>query len=114
MNLRMITPTAFKPLCDKPAYIKRVVNKEAVKHTVDMFMMNAVFIEEVKLDEEERMNMKNVVQAFKGYIQDNHIKAGVFLRQDRVFLRNDTVPLCCTSCYPRAIVNASRRNRMNF
>ena len=47
-------------------------------------------------------------------IETNDIHAGVHQRQERIFLRNDTVPIAFAAAYPRAIVNASKRNRLNF
>lgn len=65
MKLQNITPLAFNKLCDKPLYIDRTVSKEVVKTIVDHFMVNGIFIEEVKLTEEERMNLNNITLAFK-------------------------------------------------
>lgn len=114
MQLRCITPTTFKEVCYKPVHIKRTVNKEKVKEIIDDFMCYHTFVSEVKLDDEDRMNLKNVYKAFEEYIKNNHIKAGVLQRQDRIFLRNDTVPLYFTTGYPKPIVDASKRARMNF
>lgn len=60
------------------------------------------------------MILRNIIQAMKDYIETNDIHAGVHQRQERIFLRNDTVPIAFAAAYPRAIVNASKRNRLNF
>ena len=114
MKLQNITPLAFNKLCDKPLYIDRTVSKEVVKTIADHFMVNGIFIEEVKLTEEERMNLNNITLAFKNYIEANNIHAGVHRRQERIFLRNDEIPIAFVAAYPRAIVNASKRNRLKF
>lgn len=67
-----------------------------------------------RIDDDERMILRNIIQAMKDYIETNDIHAGVHQRQERIFLRNDTVPIAFAAAYPRAIVNASKRNRLNF
>lgn len=114
MKLELITPTAMKQLCDKPVYIDRTVDKDAIKKIVDDFMLGGLFLMEVKIDDYERMILRNIIQALKDYIETNDIHAGVHQRQERIFLRNDTVPIAFAAAYPRAIVNASKRNRLNF
>lgn len=113
MKLELITPTAMKQLCDKPVNIDRAVDKDAIKEIVDHFMLGGFFLMEVKIDD-ERMILRNIIQALKDYIEANDIHAGVHQRQERIFLRNDTVPIAFAAAYPRAIVNASKRNRLNF
>lgn len=113
MKLELITPTAMKQLCDKPVNIDRAVDKDAIKEIVDHFMLGGFFLMEVKIDD-ERMILRNIIQALKDYIEINDIHAGVHQRQERIFLRNDTVPIAFAAVYPRAIVNASKRNRLNF
>lgn len=114
MKLELITPTAMKQLCDKPVNIDRTVDKDAIKEIVDHFMLDGFFLMEVKIDDDERMILRNIIQALKDYIETNNIHAGVHQRQERIFLRNDTVPIAFAAVYPRAIVNASKRNRLNF
>lgn len=112
--MELITPTAMKQLCDKPVNIDRTVNKDAIKEIVDHFMLGGFFLMEVKIDDDERMILRNIIQALKDYIETNDIHAGVHQRQERIFLRNDTVPIAFAAVYPRAIVNASKRNRLKF
>lgn len=114
MKLKLITPAAIKQLCDKPVNIDRTVDKDAIKKIVDDFMLDGFFLMEVKIDDDERMILRNIVQGLKDYIETNDIHAGVHQRQERIFLRNDTVPIAFAATYPRAIVNASKRNRLNF
>nr|DAE38566.1 MAG TPA: hypothetical protein [Caudoviricetes sp.] len=113
MKLELVTPTAMKQLCDKPVNIDRTVDKDAIKEIVDHFMLGGLFLMEVKIDDDERMILRNT-QALKDYIEANDIHAGVHQRQERIFLRNDTVPIAFAAAYPRAIVNASKRNRLKF
>lgn len=114
MKLELITPLAMKQLCNKPVYIDRTIDKDAVKEIVDHFMLGGFFLMEVKINDDERMILRNITQALKDYIEANDIHAGVHQRQERIFLRNDTVPIAFAAAYPRAIVNASKRNRLNF
>lgn len=76
MKLELITPTAMKQLCDKPVHIDRTVDKDAIKEIVDHFMLGGLFLMEVKIDDDERMILRNVIQALKDYIEVNDIHAG--------------------------------------
>lgn len=114
MKLRHITAGTIAKVLRMPVYVKRTVDREMVKKIIDKFMYCEVFVAEVTLDEEDKLNQKNIYKAFEEYIKNNHIKAGVFQRQERIFLRNDELPLYCTTWYPKTIVEASKKNRMNF
>lgn len=75
MKLELITPTAMKQLCDKPVNIDRAVDKDAIKEIVDHFMLGGFFLMEVKIDDDERMILRNIIQALKDYIETNDIHA---------------------------------------
>lgn len=111
MELKNIDPEELTELYNSSFTPKRKVDKEAVQSIVGEFVYSRTFIMEIVLSEEDRPNARAIVMAIRDFISANNLAVGVHERAGRVFLRNDTVPLCLMVGYPRGIVNASKRNR---
>ena len=111
MELNYIARETFSELYDKSFTPKRKADKEAVQNIVGEFLYSGVFIMEVVFDECDRENSRAIIMAIRDFISANNLAIGLHERAGRIFLRNDTVPVCLMVGYPRGIVNASKRNR---
>lgn len=111
MELKNIDLEEFTKLYNDSFTPKRKVDKEEVRCIVSEFLYRGAFIMEVLIEEEDRDERRAIVMAFRDYINSNGLPAAIHQRNGRVFLRNDSVPLCVMVGYPRGIVNASKRNR---
>lgn len=114
MKLKNITQEEFSELYNNSFTPKRKADKEAIQNIVGEFLYSGAFVMEVVFDDADRENMRAIVLAFRDFISANKLGVGIHERQSRVFLRNDTVPVCLMVGYPRGIVNASNRNRWNI
>lgn len=111
MKLKNVDPTEFSEMYNNSFEPKRKVDKEAVQSIVGEFVYSRTFIMEIVLSEEDRPNARAIVMAIRDFISMNNLAIGLHERAGRIFLRNDTVPVCLMVGYPRGIVNASKRNR---
>lgn len=101
MKLKNVDPTEFSEMYNNSFEPKRKVDKEAVQSIVGEFVYSRTFIMEIVLSEEDRPNARAIVMAIRDFISTNNLAIGLHERAGRIFLRNDTVPVCLMVGYPR-------------
>lgn len=111
MELKNIDLEEFAELYNDSFTPKRKVDKEDIRYIVSDFLYRGAFIMEVLIGEKNEDERRAIITAFRDFISSNNLPAAIHQRAGRVFLRNDSVPLCMMVGYPKGIVNASKRNR---